>query len=107
MDGDLSRNIAVSSNMREYFSQLQKELDKCYDIASDARKKGLDPEFTVEIPQALDLAARVEQLVGPKGIAPKIRQATKKIGNRELVSLEIAKQIVNGKTYKFKKVKML
>ena len=104
MDGDLSKNIAVSSSMREYFSQLQKELDKCYDIASNARKKGLDPEFTVEIPQALDLAARVEQLVGPKEIAAKIRQATKKIGNRELVSLEIARQIVNGKTYKFKKV---
>lgn len=104
MDGDLSKNIAVSSSMREYFSQLQKELDKCYDIASNARKKGLDPEFTVEIPQALDLAARVEQLVGPKEIATKIRQTTKKIGNRELVSLEIARQIVNGKTYKFKKV---
>jgi len=104
MDGDLSKNIAVSSSMREYFSQLQKELDKCYDIASNAREEGLDPEFTVEIPQALDLAARVEQLVGPKEIAAKIRQATKKIGNRELVSLEIARQIVNGKTYKFKKV---
>jgi hypothetical protein len=48
MDGDLSKNIAISSNMREYFSQLQIELDKCYSIASDARKKGLDPEFTVE-----------------------------------------------------------
>ena len=104
MDGDLSKNIAVSSSMREYFSQLQKELDRCYDIASNAREEGLDPEFTVEIPQALDLAARVEQLVGPKEIAAKIRQTTKKIGNRELVSLEIARQIVNGKTYKFKKV---
>ena len=104
MGGDLSDNIAVSSVMREYFSQLQNDIETCYDIAGEARKKGLDPEFTVEIPQALDLASRVEQLVGPKGIAPKIRQVTKKIGNRELVSLEIAKQIVNGKTYKFNKV---
>ncbi|MFW6120211.1 MAG: DNA polymerase II large subunit, partial [Petrotogales bacterium] len=104
MDGDISKNIAISQCMREYFKQLQKGIDECYTIAKKARKKGLDPECTVEIPQALDLAARVEQLVGPKGIAPKIRQVTKKIGNRELVSLEIAKQIVNGKTYKFKKV---
>jgi len=104
MGGDLSDNIAVSSVMREYFSQLQSNIETCYAIAGEARKKGLDPEFTVEIPQALDLASRVEQLVGPKGIAPKIRQVTKKIGNRELVSLEIAKQIVNGKTYKFSKV---
>jgi len=104
MDGDLSKNIAISTDMREYFSQLQKEIDICYDIANKARSKGLDPELQVEIPQTLDLAARVEELVGPKGIAPKIREVTKKIGDRELVSLEIAKQIVSGKTYKFNKV---
>ncbi len=101
MGGELSNNIAVSSDMHEYFSNLQKEIDICYSIASQARKKGLDPEFEVEIPQALDLASRVEQLVGPKGIAPKIREATKKIGDRELVSIEIAKEIVNEKKYKF------
>ncbi len=104
MDGDLSKNIAASSIMHEYFSDLQKKLDACYDIAKNARKKGKDPELKIEIPQALDLAARVEQLVGPKGIAPKIRQASKKIGNRELVSIEIAKEIVNEKTYRFKKI---
>jgi DNA polymerase II large subunit len=101
MGGELSNNIAVSSDMHEYFNNLQKEIDICYSIASQARKKGLDPEFEVEIPQALDLAARVEQLVGPKGIAPKIRATTKKIGDRELVSIEIAKEIVNEKKYKF------
>jgi len=104
MDGDLSNNIEVSSNMHEYFIQLQKEIDKCYEIAQQARKKGLDPEYNVEIPQAQDLASRVEQLVGPKGIAPIIRQATKKIKDRELVSLEIAREIVNGENYKFKNV---
>ncbi len=103
MGGDLSKNIAVSSDMREYFSSLQEDMDLCYSIANEARKKGLDPEFEVEIPQALDLAARVEQLVGPKGIAPKIREVTEKIGDRELVSLEIAKEIVKGKKYKFSK----
>jgi DNA polymerase II large subunit len=101
MGGDLSKNIAVSSDMHEYFSKLQEDIDLCYSIAEEARKKGFDPEFEVEIPQALDLASRVEQLVGPKGIAPKIRAATKEIGDREIVSLEIAKEIVNGKKYKF------
>ena len=104
MGGDLSKNVAASSDMHEYFSNLQKNIDVCYTIADEARKKGLDPELKIEIPQALDLAARVEQLVGPKGIAPKIRTVTKKIGNRELVSLEIAKEIGSGKTYKFNKV---
>ena len=104
MGGDLSGDIAVSSDMRSYFSRLQDDIESCYSIAGEARKKGLDPELEVEIPRALDIAVRVEQLVGPKGIAPKIRETTKKIGNRELVSLEIARQIVNGKTYKFNKI---
>ncbi|UCF49717.1 MAG: DNA polymerase II large subunit, partial [Thermoplasmatales archaeon] len=101
MGGDLSKNIAASSDMQEYFSSLQKDIDSCYSIANEARKKGLDPELKVEIPQALDLAARVEQLVGPKGIAPKIREVTEKIGDRETVSLEIAKEIVKEKKYNF------
>ena len=101
MDGELSKDIAASPAMRAYFNQLQHDIDSCYQIANTARKKGFDPEFSVEIPQALDLAARVEQLVGPEGIAPKIRQTTKRIGNRELVSLEIARMIVDKKTYKF------
>jgi DNA polymerase II large subunit len=101
MDGELSRDIAASPAMRAYFNQLQHDIDACYKIANAARKTGYDPETTVEIPQALDLASRVEQLVGPEGIAPKIRQATQRIGNRELVSLEIARMIVDKKTYTF------
>ncbi|MDH7516871.1 MAG: DNA polymerase II large subunit [Candidatus Thermoplasmatota archaeon] len=104
MGGDQSIDVAVSPNMQEYFNSLQKDIDLCYSIASEARKKGLDPEYNVEIPQALDLASRVEQLVGPKGIAPKIRAATKKLCDRELVSLEIAREIASGKTYKFNKI---
>ncbi|MBE3136284.1 MAG: DNA polymerase II large subunit [Thermoplasmata archaeon] len=90
--------------MRAYFNQLQHDIDACYKIANAARKTGYDPETTVEIPQALDLASRVEQLVGPEGIAPKIREATKRIGNRELVSLEIARMIVDKKTYTFNSI---
>jgi DNA polymerase II large subunit len=101
MDGEIIRDIAASPAMRAYFHQLQQDIDTCYSLANTARKKGFDPELTVEIPQALDLAARVEQLVGPEGIAPKIRQATQKIGNRELVSLEIARMIADRKTYHF------
>jgi DNA polymerase II large subunit len=104
MDGELSRDIAASPAMRAYFHQLQQDIDTCYALADVARKKGFDPELTVEIPQALDLASRVEKLVGPEGIAPKIRQATKKIGNRELVSLEIARMIADQKTYHFKTI---
>ncbi|MFH1101436.1 MAG: DNA polymerase II large subunit [Methanobacteriota archaeon] len=104
VDGGISNSIAASPMMQAYFTRLQQEIDACYAVAELARKKGLDPECTVEIPQALDLAARVEQLVGPKDIAPKIRAATKKLGNRELVSIEIAREIAKGTTYQFSKV---
>ena len=104
MDGDPGNNIALSVSMQHYFSAMHTQLNNCYDIASAARKQGRDPTLTVEIPQALDLASRVEQLVGPENIAPIIRKITKKLGNRELVSLEIAKYIAKGNSKKFSSV---
>jgi len=104
MDGE-STSVAASASMHAYFASLQKEIDACYTLAETARKKGLDPELFVEIPQALDLAIRVERLVGPEGIAPTIREVTEELGNRELVSLEIARKIVGGETsYKITKI---
>ena len=97
MGGDKEYDIAVSKEMHSYFENLQNNVDNCYNLANIARKKGLDPEFEIEIPQALDIASRVEKLVGPKKIAPKIREVTKKLKNRELVSIEIAKQIVKNR----------
>lgn len=104
MGGEISNAIAASPAVQAYFDMLQQQIDVCYSVAEKARKKGFDPELQVEIPQALDLAARVEELVGPKNIAPQIRRATKEIGNRERVSLEIAREIVKGNTFKFKTI---
>jgi len=59
--------------MESYFNTIQKQVDECYSIAEQARQKGLDPELEVESPQAKDLAARVEKLVGPQGVAEVIR----------------------------------
>ncbi|RLF43875.1 MAG: DNA polymerase II large subunit, partial [Thermoplasmata archaeon] len=90
--------------MENYFKTLQSEVDRYYNVAERARKKGLDPETRVEIPQARDLAARVEELVGPKGIASRIRELTKELEDRETVSIEIAKEIASGKRYKFNRI---
>ena len=59
--------------MELYFNRIQEQVHKCYLIAEKARQKGLDPELEVESPQAKDLAARVEKLVGPQGVAEVIR----------------------------------
>lgn len=87
--------VICSQQMKEYFASLETEAKKCYDIASKARKKGLDPELEVEIPRVEDLASRVERLLehyGVKGIAKRIRKLSK-TNNREEVSLLIAKEM--------------
>ena len=50
-------------------------IDRIYDIASQARRLNLDPDVVVEALPAGDLAARVEGLVGPPGIAAVISTA--------------------------------
>jgi DNA polymerase II large subunit len=96
--------LNVELSRTQYFRNIQREIDRCYYIANIARKKGLDPEIEVEIPQAPDLAARVEELAGPKGIGKEIRRIAKEIGDRELVSIEIAKRIVKNKFNRIEEV---
>ncbi|TFF99069.1 MAG: DNA polymerase II large subunit [Promethearchaeota archaeon] len=66
--------VEMSDEMKRYFDSIQNKVDECYDIAGEARDKGLDPELYVECPQARDLAGRVEKLVGPEGVAERIRK---------------------------------
>ena len=88
--------IAASDEMKEYFRSLSRKNDECYKIAEAARKLGRDPETFVEIPQAEDLASRVEKLLkdyNVEGVAEDIRRLTEEHGNREVVALMIAKEI--------------
>ncbi len=88
--------VAMSSEMAEYFKRLSDENDNCYNIATAARRRGRDPEIRVEIPRAEDLASRVEKLLedyNVEGIAEDIRRLTDEYGNRELVSLIVAKEV--------------
>jgi len=87
--------VAASKEMNAYFKQLQDEANRCYEAAREARSKGLDPELDVEIPQADDLASRVEMLLELEGIAGIIREANKKHANREVMSIVVAKKVAN------------
>jgi len=84
----------MSEDMKKYFKELERKADECYRIAEKARKKGLDPHLTVEIPRAKDLAERVEELVGVKGIAKEIREMLKK-EKREIVAILMAKKLAS------------
>lgn len=89
---------ACSPAYREYFETLHGQAMRCYAIAKQARRKGKDPTIEVEIPPAEDLAARVEAQVGPPGVAQRVRDATARLGNREVVSLLVAQDIAREMT---------
>ena len=91
---DLEINLNCSDEMAKYFSELKMKADLGFHIASTARAKGLDPKLEVEIIMTEDLAARVEGLVGPKGIAKRIREVAGTVPSREVLSLTIAEELV-------------
>ena len=76
-----------------YFETLEEETQKLYDVARQARLKGYDIELEPEIPLAKDLAERVEGLVGPKGVAARIKELEDDL-SREEVAFQIAREIV-------------
>jgi DNA polymerase II large subunit len=77
--------------------RLEEEARGVLEVARAARKKGLDPEFDVEIPLAQDLAARVEEQVQIPGVAVRVRELSKIHASRELVALHCAKEVASGK----------
>lgn len=81
----------------EYFESLELGLDKALDIAKEARSKGKDPSTEVEIPLAIDLAERVEKLIGIPGIAARIRQLEEEGLSREEAALAIGVDFAQGK----------
>ena len=73
----------------EYFEHLQQGLKNAMEIAQAARSQGLDPSTEVEIPLAVDLAERVEKLIGIPGIAVRIRELEEMGMSREEAALAI------------------
>jgi DNA polymerase II large subunit len=76
-----------------YFESLEEETKELYDIAAKARATGKDIEMEPEIPLAKDLAERVEGLVGPEGVAERIKELENDM-SREEVAFQIARDIV-------------
>ncbi|WP_094228226.1 DNA polymerase II large subunit [Methanolobus psychrotolerans] len=92
--------IVVSDSMRDYFEALESKLHNEIDIANRARSKGKDPKPHVEIPLAKDLADRVENLIGVKGVAEQIRKFDETM-SREEGALAIGKAVAEGAVGEF------
>ncbi|MBS7636170.1 DNA polymerase II large subunit [Candidatus Bathyarchaeota archaeon] len=86
----------MSKSYEKYVENLEKQLEQLYSIATKAREKGFDPEFKPECTIARDMADLIEGLVGPRGVAERIRELSSKLSREEL-AFKIAEDIVYGK----------
>lgn len=84
-------------NNQDYFQLLQDGLDDAMAIAKMARRRGRDPTTDVEIPLAVDLAERVEKLIGIQGIAERIRHHEAEGLSREEAALAIGIDFAEGR----------
>jgi len=78
-----------------YFRAIEREVDRAYAAAEEARHEGLDPETFPEIPRAQDMAARVEKLLahlGIEGISAEIRSLAAAMP-REEVAVTVARRL--------------
>jgi DNA polymerase II large subunit len=89
-------NIQMSPAYARYVGELERQLEELYAICQKARAKGLDPSPEPECKIARDMADLVEGLVGPRGVAERIRELSIKLPREEL-AFKIAEEIVYGK----------
>jgi DNA polymerase II large subunit len=87
--------LIASESMQDYFNGLESRLKRELELANTARSRGRDPKPYVEIPIAKDLADRVENLIGVKGVAECIRRLEETM-SREEAALAIGKEVSEG-----------
>jgi len=86
----------MSKVYKKYVENLELQLEQLCGICRKAREKGLDPALKPECVIARGMADLVEGLVGPKGVAERIRELSSKLPREEL-AFKVAEEIVYGK----------
>ena len=86
----------MSKAYEKYVENLEFQLEQLCGICRKAREKGLDPALKPECAIARGMADLVEGLVGPKGVAERIRELSSKLPREEL-AFKVAEEIVYGK----------
>jgi len=102
--------VEMNQQIQKYFSDIDKGIAVCYDVANKARQKGFDPDTKVEIPLAKNMAERVEGLIAVvcpqirnSGLSQRIRELELKYGSQNWrVAFLISEEIANEKFCKFK-----
>jgi len=79
----------------KYFTELEDKLNKLYTVATEARAKGLDASLEVDAKITVDIAERIEKLIGPPGITQRMRELEDM--DRRDMSIKIAQEIALGR----------
>ena len=82
----------------QYFELLSKNFEEAYDIATEARARGFDPEKFVEIKPAPDLASRVETIIGIDGLAEIMKEKSDGKTRQEL-AFEMVKDMCSDEKF--------
>ncbi|MCA9485589.1 MAG: DNA polymerase II large subunit, partial [Nanoarchaeota archaeon] len=97
-------------NVKQHFKLIEEQVEKCYEVAREARKKGFDPVLDVETPVATSLAEKALGLISvvypqlsDKRITNRILELEKEHGQLDTaVAFKIAEEIAKEKYCKFK-----
>jgi DNA polymerase II large subunit len=103
-------DIPCSDSMKRYFEELNSKTIECFDIATRARMKNVDPCTFVEIKLAKNMAERVVGLISSvapqienSGVVERIEELEKQYGALDWrVAFFIAREIAEQKFCKFK-----
>ena len=101
--------VVCSENIKNFMKKIEESTLKEYEIAQKARKLGYDPEDTVNIPLATDIAERCVGLVSAvvpeikgQNIEERMRNLEKQYGFGDWrVAFFIASETAQNKFYKF------
>ncbi|MHA2171730.1 MAG: DNA-directed DNA polymerase II large subunit, partial [Candidatus Kariarchaeaceae archaeon] len=93
-----ARSIIASKETSTYHNLLISKVNEALKLANSARIKGYDPKKEVEIYIAQDVAARTEGLVGPEGVANRLKELEdQEEHSKDTIVIEIAKEIAQGR----------
>ncbi|UCD45246.1 MAG: DNA polymerase II large subunit [Candidatus Bathyarchaeota archaeon] len=87
--------LPMSNGYREYFKALEDGVNELYEIAKQARAKGLDTVMEPEPQITHDIAERIEKLIGPEGIGDRMRELDGM--DRREMAFKVAEEIALGR----------
>ena len=97
------------NRLSDYYNDILRQYEGAYNLARDARSRGLDPIEQVESRTVFDLADRVNQMLGLsqfEGFADRLRELLKST-TKEKAALTISQEIALGKFGPMEKLQAL